>query len=127
MTSKTVAKRCSFSGVGFSIKTIIPDTREHLFTPTNLLNTYPIGGFGLSRVLDAPPGLRVADGPAVGIGVGADIGGVYRHQVSQARQPFLEAVNQASAGLFHEIQMVGEAADKSVERGAVRQNVPEPA
>ena len=39
--------RCSFSGVGFSIKTIIPDTREHLFTPTNLLNTYPFGGFGL--------------------------------------------------------------------------------
>ena len=30
------------------IKTIIPDTREHLFTPTNLPNTYPFGGFGLS-------------------------------------------------------------------------------
>ena len=49
MTFKTVAKRCSFSGVGFSIKTIIPDTREHLFTPTNLLNTYPFGGFGFKQ------------------------------------------------------------------------------
>ena len=53
MTFKTVAKRCSFSGVGFSIKTIIPDTREHLFTPTNLLNTYPFGGFGFSLDCDA--------------------------------------------------------------------------
>lgn len=78
---------------------------------------------GPGAVLRRPRRLGVADVFPVGVGVSTDHGRVHGHLLVQVGQQLLEFPRHLGKAGFHEVGVMREPSDESVERTPVRQDV----